>query len=309
MGRAVYVLVNRSKPEAVRAAADVRSIVERFGRWLGEGDAVPGDSLDDPRAAGADLLVVLGGDGTLLSQSRRCLSLGKPLLGVNFGKLGFMAGFDLAALRDQAGVVFGDDPLDVRTLNMLRVEVFSNGGGRTSDVNKPGGAGSGPRFDGLALNDCVVTAGPPYRMIRLELSIDSDAGPEISGDGIIISTPTGSTAYNLSAGGPILAPTLDAIAVTPIAAHSLAFRPIVVEGSSVIEILARQINAEGGGSAAGGTTLVLDGQVQTRLEHGDRIRIARHSEQVRFVRNVRAGYWATVIDKFHWAAAPKLARS
>jgi NAD+ kinase len=297
--RSAFVLVNRSKPEAVRDAGAVRALIEESGTWLGEADAVAGDSLEDPRAAGADLLVVLGGDGTLLSQSRRCLALGKPMLGVNFGKLGFMAGFDMAALREQSASIFGGGALDVRAHWLLRVEVF-------------GGSGTGaaaPRFSGIALNDCVITAGPPYRMIRLELRIDADAGPEISGDGIIVSTPTGSTAYNLSAGGPILAPTLDAIAVTPIAAHSLAFRPIVVEGSSVIEIITRQINeqAEGGGiGAAGGTTLVLDGQVQTRLGAGDRIRVSRNSLQARFVRNPRAGYWATVIDKFHWAAAPKL---
>lgn len=280
--------MNRSKPEAVRAAGEVRSIVERYGAWLGEADAVPGDRLEDPRAASADLLVVLGGDGTLLSQSRRCLDLGKPLLGVNFGKLGFMAGFDLAALRAGGEGLFGSGTLRVREHTLLRVEVFPAGGGE-------------PRFSGAALNDCVVTAGPPFRMIRLGLAIDAGAGPEVSGDGIIVSTPTGSTAYNLSAGGPILAPTLDAIAVTPIAAHSLAFRPIVVEGSSVIEIEARQINA-------GGTTLVLDGQVQTGLEPGERIRIARHERHVRFVTNPAAGYWPTVIDKFHWAAAPKLER-
>jgi NAD+ kinase len=297
--RSAFVLVNRSKAEAVRDAGEVRAIIERFGTWLGEADAVAGDSLDDPRAAPADLLVVLGGDGTLLSQSRRCLSLGKPMLGVNFGKLGFMAGFDLPALRQGAAAIFGGGELDVRAHWLLRVEVIG------------GGAGAASRFSGIALNDCVITAGPPYRMIRLELRIDADAGPEISGDGIIVSTPTGSTAYNLSAGGPILAPTLDAMAVTPIAAHSLAFRPIVVEGSSVIEIIARQINeqAEGGagaGTPGGGTTLVLDGQVQTRLDRGDRIRVSRNSLQARFVRNPRAGYWATVIDKFHWAAAPKV---
>lgn len=306
MGRAAFVLVNRSKPEAVRAAGEVRTLVERHGRWLGEADAVAGDALDDPRAAGADLLVVLGGDGTLLSQSRRCLGLGKPLLGVNFGKLGFMAGFDLAALRSQEAAVFGDGALDIRAHSLIKVEVF----GSAAAAAQPGTpARPAPaRFSGIALNDCVITAGPPYRMIRLELSIDGGAGPQVSGDGIIVSTPTGSTAYNLSAGGPILAPTLDAIAVTPIAAHSLAFRPIVVEGSSVIEIIARQINTERG-PGAGGTTLVLDGQVQTHLDQGDRITIARHTQQVRFVRNPRAGYWETVIDKFHWAAAPKLERS
>lgn len=299
MPRSAYVLVNPSKPEAVAAAADVRAIVERHGRWLGQGDALSNEPLQAPEAAAADLLVVLGGDGTLLSQTRRCLNLDKPLLGVNFGKLGFMAAFDLDALRDQAARIFGDGPLDARRHSLLRVEVRPDG--------QPPEAT--PRFSGVALNDCVVTAGPPFRMIRLEVGIDAGVGPHVSGDGIIVSTPTGSTAYNLSAGGPLLAPTLDAIAVTPIAAHSLAFRPIVVEGHSVIEIVARQINRDGPnapGSTPGGTTLVLDGQVQTLLEPNDRIRIARHERHVRFVRNPEASYWATVIDKFHWAAAPKL---
>src|SRR5690606_8901839 len=116
----------------------------------------------------------------------------------------------------------------------------------------------------VALNDCVVTAGPPYRMIELDVYIDGEPGPTLRGDGVIVSTPIGSTAYNVSAGGPIVSPDLDSFTITPHAAHSLAFRPIVVPSSCEIDLHLRK----GNDADDGGTTLVLDGQVDTRLQSG-----------------------------------------
>lgn len=296
MPRSVLLLVNREKPGAAAAAAEVRSLVERHARVAAELDADGGATLSDAR--GADLVVVLGGDGTLLSQARRCADLDLPLLGVNFGKLGFLAEFDLASLREQADVVFGAAPPVVRTVRMLRVEVFEPGA-------------STPRFSDSALNECVATAGPPYRMIVMELSIDGEPGPTVSGDGLIVSTPTGSTAYSVSAGGPIVAPGTDAMAITPIAAHSLAFRPIVVPGSSRVEVTMLRVNQSFGAGdrrvgPGRGTTLVLDGQVTTPLADHERIVVTRDGRPVRFVRNPRGSYWATLIDKLVWAAPPRL---
>jgi NAD+ kinase len=172
---------------------------------------------------------------------------------------------------------------------MLRAGVFS-----------PGGAT--PRFSDAVLNECVITAGPPFRMIAIETRFNQEAGPTVSGDGIIVSTPTGSTAYNVSAGGPIVAPDADVLLITPIAAHSLAFRPIVVGATSRIELTMQRVNK-------GGTVLVLDGQVTQPLAVGDRIVLTRDSRRIRFVRNPRGGYWSTLTDKMRWGEAPRVRSS
>ncbi len=297
MPRSVLLLVNRNKPEAARAAKDVRVLIERFGRVVAEfeGDGAPLPPL--PAGQRPDLIVVLGGDGTLLAQARRCADLNLPLLGVNLGKLGFLAEFDLHSLTEQAQALFGGNALPTHDAGMLRAEIYAARAAR-------------PRFSDTALNECVVTAGPPYRMISMALSIDGVSGPTVSGDGLIVSTPTGSTAYNVSAGGPIVAPQTDAIVITPIAAHSLAFRPIVVPGSSRIEFTMLRVNQsfgegdrrEGPGR---GTTLVLDGGVYSPLEEHERVVVTRDARRVRFVRNPRGSYWATLIDKMQWAAPPR----
>jgi NAD+ kinase len=286
--RSILLLVNQDKPDAIAAAGEVRPLIQRHARLASEQEAQLGPPLDSTQ--GADLIVVLGGDGTLLSQSRRCAALGLPLLGVNLGKLGFLAEFDLPAFKDQAASILSDTPLPTRSVHMLRAQITSTGD-------------PSPRFSDTALNECVVTAGAPFRMISIGLSIDGQPGPTVGGDGIIVSTPTGSTAYNVSAGGPILAPDVEAMIITPIAAHSLSFRPIVVSAASTVELLLNQINEGDGGP---GTTLVLDGQVGIPLRKGDRVRITRDPTPVRFVTNPRGGYWKTLIDKMQWAAPPRL---
>jgi NAD+ kinase len=147
-----------------------------------------------------------------------------------------------------------------------------------------------------AINDCVITAGPPFRMIELEISINGNEGPTLTGDGVIIATPIGSTAYNVSAGGPIVQPTLDAMIITPIAAHSLAFRPIVVGIGGAIEIDVARANT--------GTTLVIDGQETVPLSEGQRVRVARSDDRARFVQNPSSTYWHILLQKMRWAAPP-----
>ncbi len=157
--------------------------------------------------------------------------------------------------------------------------------------------------ESLALNDAVVTAGPPYRMIALTIRIDGQPGPQVAGDGLIVATPIGSTAYNVSAGGPIISPDVSAMVVTPIAPHSLSFRPIVVAGSSTIELTLDRVNDQDDlDGPAGGTSLVLDGQLAVRLHAGQRVLIRQNPRQARFVRNPRSSYWHTLIDKMRWAA-------
>jgi NAD+ kinase len=322
MGRSVMLLVNRSKPDARAAVACVRSAIESAGgRIVGEIDALPETGMGPPRtlvdAQGAEMLVVLGGDGTLLSQCRRSVHLGLPIMGVNLGKLGFMAEFDEAAVQSQAARLFGDGPLPIKERSMLEVGCQragpgGDGGGRGSEPQDfgAGSADSGVHHLGLALNDAAIVAGSPFRMIELGIRIDGSEGPVVVGDGLIVATPVGSTAYNASAGGPILAPDTHALVITPMAAQSLSFRPVVVSGGSLLEV--RVLRANGGGESsgdetpgAGGTTLMLDGRETCRLHRGDRLLLRLHDRRVRFVTNPQTDYWSTLIRKMHWGARPQ----
>lgn len=285
MARSILLAVNRTLPAAVAAADDVRALIVRHGRLTGECDASEESAISPPPQA--DLVVVLGGDGTLLTQARRFLPLGVPVLGVNLGKLGFLAAFDVESLRQQAASLFGAGPLALRRAMMIHAEIRAKGQAKVLHA-------------GLALNEAVVTAGPPFRMIEFRLRIDGREGPIGSGDGLIVSTPTGSTAYNVSAGGPIIAPEVDALTITTLAAHSLAFRPIIVRGSSVIEIEILRANDEGDA----GTSLVLDGRDLVRIRGGQTIALRRHDQHALFVENPSASYWSTLIEKMHWAAVP-----
>ncbi len=288
MGRRVVLVVNRKKPDADAAAREVASMIAAHGTVLAELDVSA--PLPPSQPDGADLVVVLGGDGSILSQVRRFADTRLPILGVNLGKLGFMAEFDAESLRSQAAAMFGDAPLPTYELALLRVRIV-----------RPGV--EGPVLDEPALNEAVITAGPPYRLITLSFRIDDNPGPTLSSDGLIVSTPTGSTAYNVAAGGPIVAPSVDALVITPLAAQSLSFRPIVVPGESRVEVTVHRVNDAGHGL---GTTLVVDGQLLAPLAPGDRVLVHRSERRVRFVRNPQTDYWSTLIDKLRWAAAPKV---
>jgi NAD+ kinase len=217
----------------------------------------------------------------MLSQARRLADRHIPLVGVNSGRLGMLAEFDLPGLQQHASVVFGGDP-PIHEHLMLDVALVDESGKQAAHEK--------------AINDCVITAGPPFRMIELEISINGNEGPTLTGDGVIVATPIGSTAYNVSAGGPIVQPTLDAVVITPIAAHSLAFRPIVLGTGGDIEVSVVRANL--------GTTLVIDGQANMPVRKGQRVRVRRHHERARFVANPSNTYWHILLQKMRWAAPP-----
>lgn len=229
----------------------------------------------------ADAILVLGGDGTLLAAARRLEGLQIPLMGVNFGRLGFLANFTPDEFQtDLLALAAGQLPVSPRPI--LQVSVRAEGV---------------ERFTSIALNDAVVTAGPPYHIIDLLLTVNghaSGAGSvRCSGDGIIISTPSGSTAYNLAAGGPIVSLGVNAMAITPICPHSLSFRPIVVPMSSTIGIAPLHVNE--------GTTLFCDGQASTPLRAGDHVAIARANHDVLLFENPHSNSWEALAQKLHWA--------
>lgn len=284
MPRSALILVNRTKSGATEALNRVSDAVARVGSI-----AAILDANDDPitDTLGADLIVVLGGDGTLLAQARRCATLHLPMLGVNVGSLGFLAEFDTDSFVRFAPLLFDHVELKIADRMMLSAEVFTE-------------RDTAPFFQGIALNDAVVTAGPPFRMIQIDVSIDNEPGPTLRGDGVIVSTPVGSTAYNVSAGGPIVSPDLDSLIITPIAANSLASRPVVIPSHRTIEL--HILGAHD--TPAIGATLVLDGQVHTQLQAGWRVKLTRSSKSIRLVRNPDSTDWSTLIRKLHWAAQP-----
>lgn len=288
MGRSVLLIVNHTKPRAIDAASEVRELIKQHGTLVAElrSAELTEHGVDRYQDHAIDLVVVLGGDGTILSAGRACIDLDVPLLGINTGKVGFMAGYELESFRNQAADVLGSAPLHTHAHRTLECVVTGDDGTE--------------RLRSHALNEFVVTAGPPYRMITLDIGINGQPGPTVSGDGLIVCTPTGSTAYNISAGGPIVAPGVDAMAITPIAAHSLSFRPIVLNADTAIDIDVRSVNA----TEASGTTLLVDGHGHYRIYQGDRVSIQGGSRSVRFVADPTVTYWRTLIGKMHWASAP-----
>ena len=288
MGRSALLVVNPRKPRAVQAADEVDSLIAEHGRLVGrvQSDRLAGFVESACEQDPPDLIVVLGGDGTILSVARSCLAMDAPLLGINTGRVGFMAGYEPESFRRDATGLLGDGSLNVHEHRTLTGTVLDRDGR--------------VRHEAIAVNELVVTAGPPYRMITLDLSIDGQPGPTVSGDGLIVSTPLGSTAYNISAGGPIVAPGVDASVITPIAAHSLSFRPIVLHADKPIDISVRSINS----MEEAGTTLLVDGQVHHRLNEGDTVRIRSGERTVRFVSDPAVSYWRTLLGKMHWASTP-----
>ena len=291
----LLVLANRSRPQVAEAVDQLRPWLLERAHIEAEPDILEltADRADDLPAA--DLALVFGGDGTILSQARKLVDINVPLLGINFGKLGFLAEFNIDDLqRYWDRIICGECPITDRIMiDVMLVE----GDGHWPDGESDG---SRCRFRTLALNEASISAGPPYRMIDLEFAIDPhqdlEEGARFRGDGVIVATPSGSTAYNLAAGGPIISPGSGALCVTPICPHTLALRPIVVSAACRIHLRVRQANE--------GTTLVIDGQVSERLNEGDQIVIRRHAYPIRLVSNPRISYWQMLAKKLRWAEQP-----
>ncbi len=230
--------------------------------------------------AHADLAIVLGGDGTMLNAARRLARYGVPLVGVNQGRLGFMT--DIAR-NDMLTCM--DDLLDGRfapeTRMLLAAEVIRDGKEIASN---------------LALNDVVVDKGAIGRMIEFELFIDGEFIYNLRSDGLVVSTPTGSTAYSMSAGGPIMHPTVGGIALVPLCPHALTNRPIIVNDSADIEL--RVANADD-------PRVHFDGQVTLDLERNDCVRLRRADYTICFLHPPGYSYFAMLRQKLQWSERPK----
>jgi NAD+ kinase len=239
------------------------------------------DECGVDRFESVDFAVVFGGDGTILAAARYLRQSNAPIVGVNVGKLGFLAEFSVDELKDYFDDIISGK-VRVERRMMLGCRVFSD------DKEK---------FNSTAVNDVFITAGPPFRMIELRISVDDQAVAGCVSDGLIISTPTGSTAYNLSAGGPILSGKMEAMVITPVCPHSLSFRPIVINADSKVEISGVRVNK--------GTTVSIDGQVSCRLSIDDAVKIEREKSDFLIVNNPVRTQWETLASKLNWAGKPK----
>jgi NAD+ kinase len=239
--------------------------------------ALAGETLKrEELPAGSDLLIVLGGDGTLLSAARLAAAPKVPILAVNLGGLGFLTTVSQDEIYVMLEEIFANKHR-VSERVMLEAEIVRRG----EVIRRQ-----------IALNDAVLNKAALARIMDLELRVDDEYVTTYKADGLILSTPTGSTAYSLAAGGPIVYPIVEAFVVTPICPHTLTNRPLVIPDSAKIEI---DFKAEDDS-----VFLTLDGQVGVELSQGDRIRVQKAPEKLYLVRPAKKRYYEILRSKLKW---------
>jgi NAD+ kinase len=273
--------------------AELSDVVRPLLDWLAKRgiraiyDIETAESLRDEAAGKArdvlarecDLILVLGGDGTLLAAAREAAPLGIPVLPINLGSLGFLTSFTLEELYPALEETIAGH-LEASERVMLSASLVRDG--KVLDSRR-------------VLNEAVITKGALARMIELELYIDGDFVCRYRADGLIVATPTGSTAYSLSAGGPIIHPAVESIILTPICPHTLTDRPLVVPDVRNIEMRLR--------GTAESVYLTLDGQRGLLMESEDRVRIARAAERLKLIQPHRKSYYEILRSKLKWGEA------
>jgi len=274
---------------------DALTTLCELAKWLGErgielvgGPEIQGESIEhqtgcavsevpqDQLAKNVDLILVLGGDGTMIATSRLLADMEVPVVGVNYGGLGYLAEFRIEELYQALeSILTGDYRLDQRV--MLAVELLREEQQITRN---------------RVLNDVVINKTALARIIEIEAFMNKQFVNSFRADGLIVSTPTGSTAYNLSAGGPVIYPSMKAVVMTPICPFTLSNRPIVIPDESVIELVLKTKNED--------VALTLDGQVGFSLQHGDRVVIRKSRVSFNIVQPANRNYFDVLRDKLRW---------
>lgn len=282
--------MNRIGVVARQDRPDARDVVRELTRWLAARgrEVVVDQETAALLTAGAqaierealpeavDLIVVLGGDGTLLSVARLVDGRPVPILGVNLGGLGFLTATTLEALYSALDAVLrGEYSAEER---MMLAATLSRAGSVIAEY--------------LALNDVVVAKGALGRIVDLQVAVDTQLMSAYRADGLIIATPTGSTAYNLSAAGPILFPTMDAVVLTPICSHALTNRPIVLPGSARVEVTLLTDTPD--------VVLSVDGQAGPPVTPKDVVAVHRAGARIRLIRDPQKTYFEVLRAKLKW---------
>lgn len=265
------LLADGSRPQ-------MRDELERLEPVIGQYVQIVGRVLDlaNGEMPAADLAIVFGGDGSILRAAHLMGTNQIPVLGVNLGKLGFLAHVRPEKLQSALPTVCTREACVVEHL-MFDCSLVRNGEVAESR---------------LGLNEASVLAGPPFSMLDVQLYVDGILATTYSCDGLIVSTPVGSTAHSLSAGGPILQKSLQAFVISPISPHTLSNRPVVDSADRVFELEVPDPNE--------GTSLVLDGRVMANLQPGDRVRIARSEATFKLLDIPGQGYYRTLREKLGW---------
>jgi NAD+ kinase len=281
-------MATKQPPRAIILAdgsrANVRDTLDRLRSKIEQHLAVVAVSTDFDCEIGdcdADLAIVFGGDGSILRAARQMGYCQRPVLGVNLGKLGFLAALqpgDLDAALPE--IAAGRH----RIVEHLMFECTALRGGQ-------------PFVTALGLNEASVLAGPPFKMVDVQLYVDGELVTTYSCDGLIVSTPIGSTAHNLSAGGPILQKSLQAFVILPICPHTLTNRPVVDSADRTIELAVPHPHE--------GTSLVVDGQVLATLQAQDRVRVVRSAAKFQLLEVLGQSYYRTLRDKLGWGGQLK----
>jgi NAD+ kinase len=271
-------------------AHGIRQVLEEIAQFLIEQGLEVSFERDTAQATGVndfdalspeqigqrcDLAVVVGGDGTMLGIARELARWNIPLVGINQGRLGFITDVAIGQYKEALATLVSGD-YEVENRSMLQGEVWRDGA---------------PIFEGLSLNDVVVSRGATASMVELSVHVDDDFVANIRADGLIVATPTGSTAYALSAGGPILHPGIGGWVVVPIASHTLSNRPIVLPDAGEVRIsivAGKDVSAN------------FDMHNLASLMHGDQVRVRRSAFTVRFLHPRGWSYYATLRRKLRW---------
>lgn len=279
----IGVLAKPDKPDARRITGDLTRWLTDRGRevvldretaaLIGEVDrGVPKGELPGR----SDLLIVLGGDGTLLSVARLVGNLDVPILGINLGGLGFLTATTLEEMTPTLDALFAGNYV-VEERMMLHAQVNRQGKGLS---------------EYLSLNDVVINKGAHGGIIDLEVWINGEYGTAYRADGLIISTATGSTAYSLSAGGPILFPTMDAVLLTPICSHTLTNRPLVLPADVTLGVTLLSEHSD--------VILSLDGQVNFGLKGKDTVEVRRAPNRIKLIRMPKKNFFQVIRQKLKW---------
>jgi NAD+ kinase len=275
-------------PELPDALQKLRELAPGLGLQLlvePEFPAAKGDQrLESPDDI--DALLTLGGDGTLLRGARMLHGREVPILGVNMGRLGFLTCCPADQLAHSL-MRFARGDYTVESRMLLRACVV--------------GSDRRERDGWLGLNDVAIHKGGFARVVSLRVAVDDELIASYSADGVVISTPTGSTAYSLSAGGPVMVPTLETLIVTPISPHTLAIRPVVLPASARITV-----QAEGGPEEL---MITVDGQVGTTFGQGETLSVGRAEKSIKIVRFPGSSFFATLREKLGWGGIPERDKS
>lgn len=277
----IGIIYNVEHKEASKAVEDIERILKKYDLEYVTRQICPEGKCSEQFSKDIDLALIVGGDGTFLGAARYYAPLRIPLFGINMGRLGF-----LAQLKPN-DIEYGLDKLfkgEFKIEERLMIKAFDNQ--------------ENPKFNHTALNDLVIKGGSVSRTAQLFLYIDGRHVCDYLADGLIISTPTGSTAYTLSAGGPVVVPELDAIVIVPICPHSLTTRPIVIPANEEILVKVKTDSEF--------IYLTSDGQENTKVSSNDEIHVlqSQHKAKLILLKKENNGFYSILREKLHWGVSP-----